>query len=481
MSKITRPIYASDTNAWDRCRRLAWFLFHPPSDERVEPDRFQELIKGFGDDHEAEILASFDGAVEATSLEHTQTLINNRTPVIYQPKFHDAALNLTGTPDFLLLTDFGYQLADAKLALSVEKNRAILAQVGAYQILLTQRTSGEINEVPKPLVFLGDGEAYELEQDIDDLARQFVKDMQQLAAMEDMPKTHFAYSKCKPCVFYEFCLQDFEAQDDLTLSPAIDARTAGQLRHQNFNTLTSLATASADDIKEAPYLRNPDKRLRIIQQAKSLTTGEVIVREFPQWPSGTYVHFDIESDPMGAGGGGEVYLWGLLTPPYRDGSFDAVWRTSDDFATWQSFLLLVDEYRQRYPDIVLVHYSPYERVQIQHYAERYQTLDDDIVRWLVDEEGPLWDLQAFIKRYFVLPVRSYGLKPICRDPRLVDFHWRLQESGSQWSVVRYYDYVAALAAGQVSEAAAIKQEILIYNEDDVRATAAVVDWLQGLQ
>ena len=46
--------------------------------------------------------------------------------------------------------------------------------------------------------------------------------------------------------------------------------------------------------------------------------------------------------------------------------------------------------------------------------------------------------------------------------------------------MRYYDYVAALAEAQVEQAAAIRAEILIYNEDDVRATAAMVDWLQSI-
>ena len=139
----------------------------------------------------------------------------------------------------------------------------------------------------------------------------------------------------------------------------------------------------------------------------------------------------------------------------------------------------MQSYRERWEDLVLVHYSPYERVVLQQYAARYQAQDDEIVQWLLDEQGPLWDLQAFVKRYFVLPVLSYGLKSICRDDRLVNFQWRLAESGSQWSVVRYYDYVAALAAGNASLAHGIRAEILTYNEDDVRATAAMVDWLNA--
>ena len=167
---VNRPIYASDAVAWDKCRRLAWFLFHPPSDERVELDRFEALIRERGVEHEAEILASFRTAVKAESPEHTSHLMTMRTPVIYQPQFHHDELNLVGTPDFLLRNDDHYQVADAKLALSVDKNRAIKTQLGVYQLLL--REVGELaeDEVPAPLVFLGDGEAKQVDEELSGLA-----------------------------------------------------------------------------------------------------------------------------------------------------------------------------------------------------------------------------------------------------------------------------------------------------------------------
>ena len=478
--QTTRPIYASDAIAWERCRRLAWFLFHPPSDERPEPDRFEVLIRERGIEHEAEVLACFQTPVRAESVAHTQQLMAARTPVIYQAQFQHEDFNLVGVPDFLLRAGDQYQVADAKLALSVDKNRAIKTQLGVYQILLQAVAGCSEDELLAPIVFLGDGEAKRVEEDLSQLAQRFLADMLKLVEMSEMPPTHFAFSKCSSCLFIDYCHAEFERQDDVTLSPAVDSRTAKQLALQGLETLSDLAAAEPGKLVEAPYLRNPDKRLRIVQQAKSLKSGEVIIREAPHWPQGTMMHFDVESDPMGADGQGEVYLWGLLKPPYDATGFDAVWRDTDDFATWTAFLSLMTDYRRRYPDLVLVHYSPYERTQIAHYATRYDAHNEPIVQWLLDEQGPLWDLQRFVKLYFILPVESYGLKTICRDPNLVNFQWRLDESGSQWSVVRYYDYVAALAAGKVHEAEEIKREILIYNEDDVRATAAMVDWLIGL-
>lgn len=472
MSDTQRLIYASDAHQWDRCIRLAWFLFHPLAGPPLKDDHFGQLIKTLGEEHEAAILSTFINPVTASSPEHTQALIDDLVPVIYQPQFIDESLGLVGNPDFLILSDEGYQVADAKLAMSVDKNRAIKTQLGIYQRLS--------NTSLAPIVFLGDGEAYEVGDDIHALATRFLKDMANVAKQKELPATHFGFSKCQGCAFYDYCLPEFEQQDDLTLSPAIDARTAEQLRLQGFNTLSEVASALPEDITEAPYLRSSEKRQRLIAQAESLKTGKPMTRLVGEWPKGTMIHFDVESDPLAADGAGEVYLWGLLGPPYTNESYDAVWRDTDDLATWQGFLNTVQRYKDRYPDLLLVHYSPYERVQIEHYAARYHAINEPTVQWLLDENGPLWDLQKFLKSNFILPVYSYGLKAICKDQRLANFQWRMEESGSQWSVVRYYDYVQAMAQGKIAEAADIRAEILLYNEDDVRATAAVVDWLQTL-
>jgi uncharacterized protein len=86
-------------------------------------------------------------------------------------------------------------------------------------------------------------------------------------------------------------------------------------------------------------------------------------------------------------------------------------------------------------------------------------------------------LLVFIKSSFILPVTGYGLKQICKDERLVNFQWKLAESGSQWSVVRYHDY---LVTSDSEERARIRDEILQYNKDDVLATAAMEAWLREL-
>ena len=75
-----------------------------------------------------------------------------------------------------------------------------------------------------------------------------------------------------------------------------------------------------------------------------------------------------------------------------------------------------------------------------------------------------------------MPTNGYGLKEICKHKDLVNYQWELEESGSQWSVVRFHDFLQ-LSDGMKREA--IKNEILNYNRDDVRATRALEVWLDG--
>ncbi len=193
-------------------------------------------------------------------------------------------------------------------------------------------------------------------------------------------------------------------------------------------------------------------------------------------PVGTYIHFDIESDPLTSTCITEAYLWGFLLPSYFAEDFEYVWQNNgeSDHDCWGRVLKIFERYREALPDVRFVHYAHHERTTIKQYAKRFGDENNPIVLWLLDENGPLFDLYRYVTRNFLLPVYSYTLKTICKHRNLVNFRWELEESGSQWSVVRYHDYIASLDKG---EDASIKEEILTYNRDDVRATAALIEWI----
>ena len=144
-----------------------------------------------------------------------------------------------------------------------------------------------------------------------------------------------------------------------------------------------------------------------------------------------------------------------------------------------AFLEKMKRYRARYASLVFAHYSNHEKVTIQKYAERYAMLDDDTVQWLLglrNEPSPLFDLQKAVLDNLVLPIAGYGLKEICKHPKLVNFQWQIEASGSQWSVVQFSRF---LESSDIQIKQRLKTELLAYNRDDVTATRKLELWLRS--
>jgi len=166
-------------------------------------------------------------------------------------------------------------------------------------------------------------------------------------------------------------------------------------------------------------------------------------------------------------------------PPYEVSEFEYIWHDGgidNDRQAWRQFLQYVENLRDKISDAVLVHYARFERDVIRRYSRNYDDTENPTVKWLLDEGG-LIDLREIVVASVILPTTGYGVKEICKHQSLVNFQWELEESGSQWSVVRYHDF---LNAEDDTVRDAIRQEILTYNRDDVRATRALEIWLNHL-
>jgi uncharacterized protein len=464
---------ASDTVAWYACRRRFWFDHHPPAGHAPIRERFDELIKSLGDRHEAAVRERLDPTMPlAGTLDATRELIALQTPFIYQPVLFDEALLLEGRPDFLVLQEDGtYRIADAKLARSLRDRPDIKVQIGIYRRLLR-------SDQPA-VVHLGNGRTEAVGAEIDADVDRFLAHARRVVESPDMPQVGYAQSRCGACPYHALCRHQFEQAGDLTLVYGVDSRSVSGLVNQGITNLWQLAERDPTGIEDVPYLKGRERKLKIVAQARAQLTGEVTILRPVDLPKGTYVHFDVESNPLTPSGETEVYLWGLLPPPYDNQSFIHAWSDGgpdQDRMAWETFLDQVDALAMRHPDLRLAHYSNYEIVQLQLYADRYGMHGDARVRRLLGPGSVLFDIKTAVTQSLILPEESYGLKQICKHPKLVDFHWELEESGSQWSVVRYLDYL------QESNQAArerIRQEILAYNRDDVKATRALQVWLES--
>ena len=110
-------------------------------------------------------------------------------------------------------------------------------------------------------------------------------------------------------------------------------------------------------------------------------------------------------------------------------------------------------------------YSHHEQTTLRRLAERYggsAALDRFRDRFV--------DLYEVAKRSVVFPTPRYGLKALAE---FVGFQWRDEDPGGAQSMAWWAEYQKDPATNQ-----RLLDRILRYNEDDVRATFALRDWLE---
>ncbi len=465
---VIRP---SDARAWAECVRRVWLDNAGTVELPDEEDAFVQLVIERGIEHERFVLVDLAAnaeIVEAQSELHTQELMAAGIEVIYQGQLFDEKLGLVGRPDFLIRTETGeYQAADAKLAASADK-KEIKVQIGVYRRLLGNGLPG--------IVLLGNGDRVELGDEVDAVTDQFLQEMGVLLQTENEPSMRYAHSKCQACPYLTHCLRGFEANDDLSLLYGVQGRAADGLHAVGIGSIEALSHADPAEVPDVPFLKG-GKKDRAVLQAKSVRSGRVYQIAPLSLPTGTWIHFDIEDNPLTSAGDKHVYLWGFLEPSYGESDFRPIWTDSEDedHQGWLRFLQAVAGYRAKYPDLVLAHYAHHERSTIAAYASRYDMLDDPVVEYLLSDDSPLFDIQQPILQSLVLPLRGYGLKDICKHPQLVNFQWQDAESGSQWSVVQLHRF---LDETDPSQRHLLKSAILSYNKDDVLATRMLELWLR---
>jgi predicted RecB family nuclease len=470
----SRLIRASDAKSWSLCQRRAWFdNYPPPGVQAAEANEFDQLIVDLGNQLERKYLQQFQEkhqVVEATSPKHTQELMAAGTDVIYQGAF--AKDGVIGKPDFLFRQANGkYQPADVKLAHGLDDKNDIKIQLGIYRRLVGTNLPA--------LAYLGTGEIEEVGPEADKKVDAFLLNMREILGRQEPPDARYSESKCRDCPYIDVCKPLFEKKGELTLLYGVESRAAPGLEAQGFRTIKQLSEAAPEMIKDVPYLKGFEKMQRAVLQARAYASGEYYQTGPLSLPQGTWVHFDIEDNPLTESGQKHVYLWGFLKPVYGKSDFEYVWTDNEqeDFEGWQKFLAQTETYKSRYPNLILAHFSQHERTTINAYAERYDMKEHPTVAWLLGDTSPLFDMQRPIKDSLVLPLASYGLKYICKHPKLVNYQWNDNDSGSQWSVVQFARYLAETDQ-QIRKQ--IKEKILIYNFDDVMATRMLELWLKSL-
>ena len=370
--------------------------------------------------------------------------------------------DLTGRPDLLerregasALGGWYYVPVDVKSSHEIQKYQKL--QLAFYAKLLDDAqgrypdTAAIINIDRDPLPFDPAGSREELED--------LLERLRALCA-GDKPAPVLRKTCFDTGVWGEVCKKYAEKTNDIALLFNVSTPKLEALRSLGVKTVDDAADMDPDALAGAAKGLTLHGLDTIKRQAISLKTKEVIIRKPVEITTlGLEIHFDIESDPPND----RDYLYGfLIRHPSGEKEYTPFVAESleQEGTMWRSFLAWLETLP---PEYTVYHFAPYETSRLRVMIERYGGS-----HWLDLFMSRMVDLKEIFIHSITIPEYFYGLKYICR---FLGFDWRSDVASGGASVDAFEKY---LETGD----RAILDSIILYNEDDVRATEFLLRWLE---
>lgn len=294
--------------------------------------------------------------------------------------------------------------------------------------------------------------------------------------------------ECEHCLWWEVCEPQL-GEDDLSLriskSP-LDVREISVLRQHGINTLADLASADVEALMEVylpevAHRSGADKRLRLAARRAALMLSGVELERLTSDPielpeSDLEIDFDIETSA-----GDRVYLWGFWVhdrssgtdPWYHDVSAFTELDNDSELELARRAITWLDHLLTERPTMKVYHYSDYEVVHMMRLARR--SGDPELVAAANRVKRCFVDMFVMVKQHF-FGTNGLGLKVVARSG--AGFEWRDDDPGGLNSQRWFSDAVHGPDELTRSQA---RRRVLEYNEDDVRATHQLREWLRSLE
>lgn len=278
---------------------------------------------------------------------------------------------------------------------------------------------------------------------------------------------------CDTCSWEAVCVETLPADD-------VSRVLRGRLSHDDYDTLDALGITTVAQLAAADpvTLAGPDAGPAQVRTWRSARTSAELVRDglvLRRKPGQVLnvprnrVEIDVD---MEISEQNRVYLWGALVTtrdqPTEHREFRPVVDLDVQDATAERALLeeFLGWLLTEHPDATVYHYSPVERTHVRRILAETPWHDEHRAAGTSADPTSWVDLLPPVKA--CLDSRSgHGLKVVATHG--AGFHWRDAEPDGWESQV----WLEQARAGD----AAAARRLLEYNEDDVRATLAVRNWL----
>jgi predicted RecB family nuclease len=479
---------ATDLANLARCAHRVYLDAHGEASERLVPTTVQQLLWDEGCEHEAEIVAgldcvSVDAQLSASDrAQATLELMAAGVPLIYHGYL--TVDDLAGEPDLLRRIEQASRFGShAYVPVEIKSGRAFTTTTGtkpklpyAMQLAAYSELLKAVQGWQPSIGFVIDHHGAWQEIDLSAVESEYADARAKFPRIQSGSEatTPGWKAACAQCVWRDHCWRELVRVDDLTTLPSIGEPKRAALISIGVKTVADLAEASPALLSTAKGVGAVAARTWPLR-ARAVKTGAPIkLRPWTPPAVDLEISYDIEnlSDPF-------VYLHGLLirtagthrfgSSEFIDNDFGAFQPVCADYPeserdVWRRFLLAVENIDCRGSYAVYI-YSSHERTALRRLQATYGG-SEALTRF----EANIIDLRRELARCVVFPTDADGLKTIAG---YVGFHWRDNDPGGGQSIAWWKEYW-----GDSVKRADARLRVLAYNEDDVRATFAIRDWLE---
>ncbi len=457
-------------------------------------DPYAELIKRKGEEHELRFRDALRAAGHTVAIglgeardfeagaKATAEAMYAGAAYIHQAVFLEDSWR--GIADFLQRIDhpsalgsWSYTVLDTKLARHPRPEHAL-------QLCFYSHALGRIQKLEPEVAYLVLGSDERVPVRLADVSAYYRRICGRFeSAVARRSKTApYPCEHCSLCDFQSLCEERWEREDNLVRVANIRRDQISRLVDTGITTLTTLAEAPAETrIPKMPPQTFQGLHEQAALQLDRQRSGTIPWRELPieqgrgfaalPRPSNGDLVLDLEGHPFFEPAQGLTFLFGVLTVDGAEPRYEAFWAHDrvGERSTFEAFVDLVHLRLIRYPDLHVYHFGAYEQSAIKQLMVAYTTREsqvDDLLR------GKTFvNLHTVLRQSLRAGVPSYSLKEL--EP-LFDFTRSASvRSGSQ-AILEYEKWLETRDGGFL-------ENIALYNEEDCRATLALLNWLRGLR